>query len=62
MAALLGLESAWVDRLLENEQLLQGIHIIRMDVFSLMNAVETDPTHFGFTEVTDFPLDHSSVP
>ena len=45
--------NAWVDRLLGNEQLLQGIHIIRMDVFSLMNAVETDPTHFGFTDVTD---------
>jgi len=45
--------NAWVDRLLENEQLLQGIHITRMDVFSLMNAVEADPTHFGFTDVTD---------
>ena len=33
------------------EQLLEGIHITRMDVFSLLNAVETDPTHFGFTDV-----------
>jgi phospholipase/lecithinase/hemolysin len=24
-----------------------------MDVFSLMNAVQTDPTHFGFTDITD---------
>ncbi|MFZ0743937.1 MAG: SGNH/GDSL hydrolase family protein [Terracidiphilus sp.] len=43
----------WIDQLLALEQLLQGIHIIRMDVFSLINAVETDPTHFGFTDVTD---------
>jgi outer membrane lipase/esterase len=43
----------WVDQLLAYDQLLQGIHIIRMDVFSLLNAVETDQTHFGFTNVTD---------
>jgi phospholipase/lecithinase/hemolysin len=43
----------WVDQLLAYEQFLQGIHIIRMDVFSLLDAVETDPTHFGFTDVTD---------
>jgi phospholipase/lecithinase/hemolysin len=24
-----------------------------MDVFDLMNAVETDPTHFGFSDMTD---------
>ena len=35
------------------ESLLEGIHILRIDVFSLMNAVETDPTHFGFTDVSD---------
>ncbi len=43
----------WVDTLLDSEQHLEGIHILRMDVFDLMNAVETDPTHFGFTDVTD---------
>ncbi len=43
----------WVDTLLDSEQHLEGIHILRMDVFDLLNAVETDPTHFGFTDVTD---------
>jgi phospholipase/lecithinase/hemolysin len=42
-----------MDELLALEQLLEGIHILRMDVFSLISAVETDPTHFGFTNVTD---------
>jgi outer membrane lipase/esterase len=42
-----------LDRLLEFEQLLEGVHILRIDVFSLLNAVETDPTHFGFTNVTE---------
>jgi phospholipase/lecithinase/hemolysin len=41
------------DELLGLEEALEGVHIIRIDVFSLMNAVETDPTHFGFTDVTD---------
>jgi phospholipase/lecithinase/hemolysin len=39
--------------LLAPEEEIQGIHIVRMDVFSLMSAVQTDPTHFGFTDVTD---------
>jgi phospholipase/lecithinase/hemolysin len=42
-----------LDQLLAFEQLLEGIHIIRMDVFSLLNAVEKDTTHFGFTDITD---------
>jgi outer membrane lipase/esterase len=42
-----------LDELLASEQFLEGIHIIRMDVFSLLNAVVTDPAHFGFTDVTD---------
>ena len=42
-----------LDELLAFEQLLEGIHIARMDVFSLLNSVEKDPTHFGFTDVTD---------
>jgi phospholipase/lecithinase/hemolysin len=39
--------------LLLPEQQIPGVHILRMDVFSLMNAVQTDPTHFGFTDITD---------
>jgi len=42
-----------LDELLAFEQLLEGVHIIRMNVFSLLNAVVTDPTHFGFTDITD---------
>jgi outer membrane lipase/esterase len=43
----------WIDILLKLERDLDDIQIIRMDVFSLLNAVETDPTHFGFTDITD---------
>lgn len=39
--------------LLAIEQFLEGIHILRLDVFSLLNSVKTDPGHFGFTNVTD---------
>ena len=42
-----------LDVLLAFEELLQGIDILRMNVFSLLNSVVTDPTHFGFTDVTD---------
>lgn len=42
-----------VDELLEFEEFIPGVHILRMDVFSLMNSIETDPTHFGFTDITD---------
>jgi phospholipase/lecithinase/hemolysin len=42
-----------LDRLLAFEQLLEGVHILRMNVFSLLNSIETDPTHFGFTDITD---------
>lgn len=41
-----------LDQLLAFEQLLEGMHIVRMNVFSLLNAVVTDPTHFGFTDIT----------
>jgi len=34
------------------QSLLQGPHILRLDVFSLINAVQTSPLHFGFTNVT----------
>ena len=43
----------WEDDLLGLEELLQGNYILRMNVFNLLNAVETDPTHFGFTDVAD---------
>jgi phospholipase/lecithinase/hemolysin len=43
----------YISALLAPEEELPGIHILRMDVFSLMNAVGKDPTHFGFTDVTD---------
>jgi outer membrane lipase/esterase len=43
----------WVNKLLAVEQLLQGIHILRMDVFSLMSAIQADGTHFGFNDITN---------
>jgi phospholipase/lecithinase/hemolysin len=43
----------WEDELLGFEEFFPDTHIIRIDVFSLLNAVETDPFHFGFTDVTD---------
>ncbi len=42
-----------LDELLAFEQLIEGIHIVRMNVFGLLKAVQTDPTHFGFTDITD---------
>jgi outer membrane lipase/esterase len=42
-----------LDELLAPEEFQEGVHIIRMNVFSLMNAVVTDPTHFGFKDITD---------
>ncbi len=43
----------YVNEFLAAEEVLQGIHILRMDVFSLMSAVKTDPTHLGFIDVVD---------
>jgi outer membrane lipase/esterase len=41
-----------IDILLEFEP--QGhVNLLRIDVFSLMNSIETDPTHFGFVDITD---------
>lgn len=42
-----------LDLLLAPEEQIPGVHILRMDVFSLMSAVQTDPTHFGFTDIVD---------
>jgi outer membrane lipase/esterase len=32
--------------------LIEGIRIQRVDVFTLFQAVRTDPTHFGFANIT----------
>jgi phospholipase/lecithinase/hemolysin len=42
-----------LNELLTSEEEIEGVHILRMDVFSLMSAVQTDPTHFGFTDITN---------
>jgi phospholipase/lecithinase/hemolysin len=41
----------FVDSMLALDDRDQGIQIFRMDVFGLLNAVQTDPTHFGFTDM-----------
>ena len=41
-----------LNNLLALEGFLEGIQIIRLDVFSLESAVVTDPTHFGFADIT----------
>jgi phospholipase/lecithinase/hemolysin len=43
----------YLNGLLALEQLLEGVRILRLDVFSLLNSVESDPTHYGFTDITD---------
>ena len=40
------------DEFLRFEEAFEGILIMRMDVFSLLGAVVTDPSHFGFTNIT----------
>ena len=40
-----------LNTLLVLEQLLQGIKIRRLDVFSLVQSVVSDTTHYGFTDV-----------
>jgi phospholipase/lecithinase/hemolysin len=42
----------YLNELLAAEQFLEEIHILRLDVFSLLNSVEKDTTHYGFTNVT----------
>jgi phospholipase/lecithinase/hemolysin len=41
-----------LDKLLQLEELLQGINIYRLAVFSLFQSVVADATHFGFTNIT----------
>jgi len=42
-----------LQELLVPEEQIAGVHIVRMDVFNLLSAVQTAPTHFGFTDITD---------
>jgi phospholipase/lecithinase/hemolysin len=42
----------YLNILLGFEDHLERVRILRLDVFSLLNALEKDPTHFGFTNVT----------
>lgn len=42
-----------LDELLEAEDLFPGVHIFRLNVFSLMTAIQTDPSHFGFSDISD---------
>ncbi|MGC1463180.1 MAG: SGNH/GDSL hydrolase family protein [Terracidiphilus sp.] len=41
-----------LNTLLALEMLLEGVRIQRIDVFTLLQAVQTAPTHFGFVNVT----------
>ena len=41
-----------LNALLALEDFLEGIQILRLDVFSLVQSVETDTTHYGFTNIT----------
>ena len=41
-----------LDGLLQLEQWLEGVKILRADVFSLFESVAGDATHFGFTNIT----------
>jgi phospholipase/lecithinase/hemolysin len=51
-----------LDERLAAEEQIPGVHIVRMDVFSLMNAVQTAPTHFGFIDITDPCLVTTTTP
>ena len=42
----------YLNQLLALEDFLEDIHILRLNVFSLLQSVETDPTHYGFTNIT----------
>jgi len=42
----------YLNDLLALEDLLEGIRILRLDVFDLIQSLETDPTHYGFTNIT----------
>ena len=46
----------WLAKLLEFEEMLPRVHIIRVDINSLMNAIMKDETHFNFQDVMSFCL------
>ena len=50
-----------LDLLLVPEEQIPGVHILRMDVFSLLSAVKVDPTHFGFIDIKDPCLTTTSI-
>jgi phospholipase/lecithinase/hemolysin len=41
---------------------LDGVHIVRLDVFSLESAVVTDPNHFGFVNIRYERSSHFVLP
>jgi len=43
----------YLGEMLKIEDWLEGVHILRFDVFSLLSSIKTDPTHFGFSDITD---------
>jgi phospholipase/lecithinase/hemolysin len=52
-AAATNATNASLTTLLNFEQFLEGIHIYRIDAFSLFADVTRDATHFGFSDITD---------
>ena len=51
-----------LNELLALESLFEGVHIVRLDVFSLESAIVIDPSHFGFSNITTPCLSLSPVP
>ncbi len=35
------------------EDFIEGVHIHRLNVFTLFHSIATDPAHFGFTDITN---------
>lgn len=50
-----------LDTLLGAEELLEGIEILRLNTFGLLQAVQTDPNHFGFTNIVTPCLSGTTV-
>lgn len=51
----------WLNTLLALEAHLEGVSIGRVNASTLANAIETDPSHFGFVNVTTFCLVGTAV-
>jgi len=43
----------YLDILLPADERREGVHILRFNLFALVNAIGRDPAHLGFTNVTD---------